>query len=128
MHGTNIRDVACHDVNPCHTTSRDYCTNLYNLEHHNQVFEQDQKPPRGPLIAETSYNIARFTPPPPSPDGPRRITGSPGSYGPIDVETRRVCDPWDARTKLNLLRCSSHMHTGTGFLRVRYNVLAKGLQ
>ena len=24
----------------------------------------------------------------------------------------RACDPWDARTKLNLLRCSGHMQTG----------------
>ena len=41
-----------------------------------------------------------------------------------------ACDPWDARTKLNLLRCSGHMQTGgvraTGFLQFRYDVLAKG--
>ena len=36
-----------------------------------------------------------------------RIPGSPGSYGSI-----WECDPWDARTKLNLLRCSGHMQTG----------------
>ena len=42
-----------------------------------------------------------------------RITGSPGSlrarttWKPI-----RACDPWYARTKLNLLRFSGHMQTG----------------
>ena len=39
--------------------------------------------------------------------GHMRITGSPGSYGPI-----RLGNLWDSRTKLNLLRCCGHMHTG----------------
>ena len=43
----------------------------------------------------------------------------------------RACDPWDARTKLNLLRCSGHMQTGGvrvfyGFLQFRDDALAKG--
>ena len=32
----------------------------------------------------------------------------------------RACDPWDARTKFNLLRCSGHMQTGD--VRVFYGV------
>ena len=38
----------------------------------------------------------------------------------------RACDPWDARTNLNLLRCCGHMQTCG--LRVFYDVLTKGSQ
>ena len=49
--------------------------------------------------------------------GHMRITGSLGSstWKPI-----RACDPWDAHTKLSLLRCSGHMQTGG--VRVFYGV------